>query len=94
VCKNIKKRQKRQKKKDKYGLHETSPLLFGNANALPQALNLELLARTAAVDILNVIRRRLKVAGCIIALGNEDVVFLAVLEGFVDGDRWALYIWS
>lgn len=66
------------------------PLLLGNIDAFSQALNLELLTHTAVVDILDIIRRRLEVAGGIVALGDEDVVLLAVLERFVDGDRGAL----
>lgn len=48
-----------------------SDLLLSNVNAFSQALNLELLAGAAAVYILDVVGRRLKVAGCIVALGNE-----------------------
>lgn len=66
------------------------PLLLGNIDAFSQALNLELLAHTAVVDILDIIRRRLEVAGGIVALGDKDIVLLAVLERFVDGDRGAL----
>lgn len=66
-------------------------LLFGgNTEALSQALNLKLLAGAAAINVLDVVGCRLKVASCIIALGDEEVVFLAIFKGFIDGDRRAL----
>lgn len=66
-------------------------LLFRDVDALPQTLNLELLAGGAAVNVLDVVRRCLKVAGSIVALGDEDVVLGAVLEGLVDGDGGTLF---
>ena len=65
-------------------------LLFRDVDALPQTLNLELLAGGAAVNVLDVVRRCLKVAGGIVALGDEDVVLGAVLKGLEDGDRRSL----
>jgi hypothetical protein len=65
-------------------------LLFGNADTLSQTLNLELLASAAAINVLDIVGRCLKVTSSVIALGDEDVVILAIFKGFVDGDRRAL----
>lgn len=62
-------------------------LLLRNLDTLPQALNLELLTRAPAVDVLDVIGRCLKVAGGVVALGDEDLVLGAIVEGLVQGDR-------
>lgn len=67
-------------------------LLVRDVDALPQTLNLELLASGTAVNVLDVIRRCLKVAGGIVALGDEDVVLGAILDGLVEGNWWPLSI--
>jgi len=65
-------------------------LLVGDGEAVPETLDLELLAGAAAVDVLDIVGRRLEVAGGVVALGDEDVVLGAVLERLGDGDRRAL----
>jgi len=40
------------------------------------------------INILHIIRGRLKVAGRVVALADEDVVGLARLQRFVKRDRW------
>lgn len=42
------------------------------------------------VDIPDIIGRSLEVAGGVVALGDEDVVVDAALEGFVERDWWTL----
>ncbi|KAI6751602.1 hypothetical protein HG531_006298 [Fusarium graminearum] len=51
-----------------------------NLDTFPQTLNLELLASGAAVDILDIVCVCLKVAGSIVALGDEDVVLGTILK--------------
>lgn len=68
----------------------TRLLLIGHVDAVPQALDLELLAGGAVVDVLDVVGGGLEVAGGIVALGDEDVVLGAVGDGLVHGDRGAL----
>lgn len=65
-------------------------LLVRDLDPLPQPLDHELLAREATVNILDIIRRRLKVAAGVVALGDEDVVLCAVLDGLVQRDGGAL----
>ena len=67
-------------------------LLLGNLDTLPQSLHDKLLAGAAAVDILDIICGRLEVASGIIALGDEDVVLGAIINGCVKRDRSALSI--
>lgn len=68
----------------------STPLLVRDLDPLPQPLDHELLAREAAVNVLDVIRGRLKVAAGVVALGDEDVVLCAVLDGLVQRDGGAL----
>ena len=56
-------------------------LLVRDVDAFPQALDLELLAGAAAVDVLDVVGGSLEVGGGVVALGDEDVVLGAVVEG-------------
>lgn len=65
-------------------------MLLGDLKTLPQALNLEVLASAAVVDILDIVGGGLEVAGGVVALGDEDVVTGAVLEGLRDGDGGTL----
>lgn len=65
-------------------------MLLGDLKTLPQALNLEVLAGAAVVDILDIVGGGLEVAGGVVALGDEDVVTGAVLEGLRDGDGGTL----
>lgn len=65
-------------------------LLLSNLDTFPQTLNLELLASGAAVDVLDIISGGLEVAGSIVALGDEDVVFGSILERLINGNRGAL----
>ena len=65
-------------------------LLLSNLEAVPKALDNQLLAGTAAVDISHVVGGALKVAAGIVALGDEEVVLGAILNGLVERDWWAL----
>lgn len=65
-------------------------LLIRNLQTLSKTLNNELLARGAAVDVLDVVGCALKVTAGVVALGDEDVVGTAVVGGLVDGDRSTL----
>ena len=65
-------------------------MLIRNIDALPQPFDLELLARGAAVDVLDVVGCGLEVAGGVVALGDEDVVFGAVVDRLVHRGRFAL----
>lgn len=67
-------------------------MLIGDGNTLSQALNLEFLAGTAPVNVLDVIGRGLKVAGGVVALGDEQIVLLSIVEGLVHGDGGTLKI--
>jgi hypothetical protein len=58
--------------------------------ALSQPLNNEIMALSPAVNILHIISGSLKMAGCIVALGDEDVVISTALQGLVEWDWWAL----
>lgn len=66
-------------------------MLVGDGDAVPQTLNLELLAGGAAVDVLDVVGGGLEVAGSVVALGDEEVVRGAVSGGLVDGDGSTLW---
>lgn len=66
------------------------PLLGSNLDTLPQTLNLELLAGDAAVNVPDVVGGGLKVAGGVVALGDEEVVLGAVGDGLVQGNGGAL----
>jgi hypothetical protein len=68
----------------------SSLLILGDLDAVPQALNLELLAGRATVNVLDVVGGGLEVAGGVVALGDEDIVIGAVRVGLVDGDGRAL----
>ena len=41
------------------------------------------------VDVLNIVCRSLKVTGCVVALGDEDVVIDAALQWPVEWDWWS-----
>ena len=61
-------------------------LLIRDLDAVPQTLNLELLTGGSSVDVLDIVGGGLEVGGGVVALGDEDVVLSAVLEGLGDGD--------
>lgn len=65
-------------------------LLIRDLDTFPQPFNNQLLARAAMVDILDVICGGLEVAGGVVALGDEDVVGLAVLDRLVERNGFAL----
>lgn len=65
-------------------------LVFSHVDTLPQAFHLELLACSAAVDVLDVVGSCLEVAGGVVAARDEDVVLLAKLKRLVDRNRRAL----
>src|SRR3569833_4201371 len=71
--------------------HPGSYLFRRNLDALPQALDDELLAHAPAEDVLDVVSRGLEVAGGGVALGDEDVVLGAVLDRLVEGDGGTLH---
>ena len=75
----------------KFHRAKSLPLFVRDLDAIPQTLDLELLAGGAAVDVLDVVGGSLEVAGGIVALGDEDVVLGAVLEGLGDGDGSTLF---
>ena len=64
-------------------------LLLGNLE-IPQTFNLELLASGATVDVLDIVGGGLKVAGGVVALGEEDIVSAAVAGRLVNGNRGTL----
>lgn len=69
-------------------------LFLRNLDTLPQALNLELLARAPAVDIPDVVGRGLKVASRIVALGYEDLVLDAIIQRLIQRNRCSLSVMS
>jgi len=64
-------------------LSPISVVITHQVRSLPQALNNELMTFCPTVDILDIIRRGLEVAGCVVALGDEDVVVHTALERLV-----------
>ena len=70
----------------------SSVLIIPNqVRPVPQTLDDELVAFSPAVDVLYVVGSSLEVTGGVVALGDEDVVIDAALQGFVEGDRWSLW---
>lgn len=61
-------------------------LLLRNLDTLSESLHLKLLARSPAVDVLDIVGGRLKVAGRIIAPGHEDLVLGTIILGLVQGN--------
>lgn len=59
-------------------------------NAVPQALNDELFACDATVNIPHIVGGALEVAAGVVALGDEGTVVGAVVDGLVNGDRGTL----
>jgi hypothetical protein len=59
-------------------------LLICYIDTLTQTLHLKLLTRATAVDILDIICGGLEVAGSVVALRDEDVVFRTSAGGLVD----------
>jgi hypothetical protein len=65
-------------------------ILTHQVRSLSQSLNNKLMALCSSIDILDVIRCGLKVAGCVVALGDEDIVIHTTFKWFIQGDWWAL----
>lgn len=65
-------------------------LLADQVRTLSQSFNYQLVALCSAIDILDVVGGGLKVAGGIIAFGDEDVVIDTTLEWLVEWDWWSL----
>jgi hypothetical protein len=65
-------------------------LLGSHLDTLPQTLHHQLLAGKTAINVPDVVRGGLEMAAGVVALGNEDVVLGAVLDGLVQGDWRAL----
>lgn len=68
-------------------------MLIGDSDTLSQTLDLELFAGAAEVNVLDVVGRSLEVARGVVALRDEEVVLLAILERLVDGDGGALKVY-
>jgi hypothetical protein len=69
------------------------PLFLSNqVRSLSQPLNHKFLSFSPAVDVLDIIGSSLKVAGCVVALGDEDVVVDTALQWLVQWDRWSLKV--
>ncbi len=66
------------------------PLLGRDLDALPQPLDNQLLPGQTAVDVPDVVGGGLEVAAGVVALGDEDLVLGAVLEGLVERDGGTL----
>lgn len=66
-------------------------ILTYQVRALPQALNDQLVAFSAKVNVSDVVGGGLKVRSGVVALGDEDVVVDAALEGLVERNGGALY---
>jgi hypothetical protein len=71
-------------------LSPISVVITHQVRSFPQAFNNELMALCPTVDILDIIRRGLEVAGCVVALGYEDVVIHTALERLVQWNWGAL----
>ena len=65
-------------------------IVTNQVRPLPKTLDDELVAFGPAIDVLDIVGGSLEVAGCVVALGDEDVVVDAALQGFVEGDRGSL----
>lgn len=46
---------------------------------------------STAIDIFDIIRSSLKVAGCVVALRDEDIVIDTALQRLVQRNGWALF---
>lgn len=67
-----------------------SLLLTNQVGPLSQALNDQFVAFRSAVDIPDIVGRGLEVAGCVVTLGDEDVVVYAAFQWLVEWDWGAL----
>ncbi len=65
-------------------------ILLPHQISLSQPLDHKLFPLSPTVDILYIICGRLEMAGCIVALGDEDVIFLSTCQGLVERDWWTL----
>lgn len=64
-------------------------LLIHQIRITPQTLNHQLMTLRPPINIPNIIRRSLKVAGRIIRLRDKDVVVQSTLKWLVQWNRWA-----
>ncbi len=67
-----------------------SVIITNQVRPFSQALNNKLMALCPTVDILDIVRCRLKVAGCIVTLGDEDVIVHSALKWLVQWNRGPL----
>lgn len=58
-------------------------LLFSHLDTIAQALHNKLLSCAPTVDVLDIVSRRLEVAGGIVALRDKDIIVGATLNGLV-----------
>lgn len=65
-------------------------ILAHQVRPLSQTLNDQIMALSPTVNILDIIGGGLEVAGGVVALGDEDVVVYAALEGLVKWNWWTL----
>lgn len=65
-------------------------LLLRDGEALPETLDLKVLASGPVVDVLDVVGGGLEVAGGVVALGEEDVALGPGVGGLVDGNGGTL----
>lgn len=69
------------------------PLFLSNqVRSLSQTLNNKFLSFSPAVDVLDIIGSSLKVAACVVAFGDEDVVVDTALQWLVQWDWWSLKV--
>ena len=64
----------------------TPSIIAHKVCSFSETLNNEFVALCPTVDILDIIRCGLKVTGCIVALGDEDVVVHTALKWLVQRD--------
>ena len=66
-----------------------SSFLANQVSTLSQALNNKVMAFSPTVDILDIISSSFKMAGCVVALGDEDVVIDTALQWLIERNGWA-----
>ena len=69
-----------------------SVVITHQVRSLSQTLDNEFLALCPTIDILDIICGGLEVAGCIVALGDEDVVVHTALKWLVQRDWGTLML--
>jgi hypothetical protein len=73
-------------------LFHISVVVTHQVRSLSQTLNNELVTLCPTVDILDIICCGLEVAGCVVALGDEDVVVHSTLKWLIQWNRGALRV--